>query len=518
VIDWVMKTEGVSFRHAVEILREGAIPQGPITGKVTKKNTVPKLPTPVSIDAEGRELIHQVVGYYHETLKKSPEGLSYLEKRGLKNSEMIDHFKIGYSNRTLGLRLPEGNRKEGAAIRRKLAELGLYRGTGREHFCGSITFPVFDESGEVTEIYGRKTCHKLTPGLAYHLYLPGPHRGVFNFEALKVSKEIILCEAIIDALTFWCAGFRNVTASYGVNGFTPDHLAAFKNSSVERVFIAYDRDQAGDVASKKLAETLIAEGFECLRVLFPHKMDANDYALKLKPPEKALEVVIRNAIWIGKGNRKTVKVSETQEKEPKAANKGENLSGGIPSPEPTSQLSNPPETASAEPRRLETLSQPSKEARDIFPLAAEKSPEPSPAPAQEPPKPEQPPTQTPEAEGRPPARVPPVSRFCDIPAEVREEEIIINLDGRRWRVRGLAKNMSYDQLKVNLLVSQGERFHVDTFDLYSARCRAVFIKQTSDELRLKEESIKLELGRVLLKLEELQDKQIKALLEPKRLL
>jgi DNA primase len=39
VIDWVMKTEGVSFRHAVEILREGAIPQGPITGKVTKKNT-----------------------------------------------------------------------------------------------------------------------------------------------------------------------------------------------------------------------------------------------------------------------------------------------------------------------------------------------------------------------------------------------------------------------------------------------------------------------------------------------
>ena len=55
---------------------------------------------------------------------------------------------------------------------------------------------------------------------------PGPHRGVWNEEALVASKEIILCESIIDALTFWCAGFRNVTASYGVNGFTDDHRAA----------------------------------------------------------------------------------------------------------------------------------------------------------------------------------------------------------------------------------------------------------------------------------------------------
>jgi len=35
---------------------------------------------------------------------------------------------------------------------------------------------------------------------------------------LQASKEIILCESLIDALTFWCAGFRNVTASYGIEG------------------------------------------------------------------------------------------------------------------------------------------------------------------------------------------------------------------------------------------------------------------------------------------------------------
>ena len=65
-------------------------------------------------------------------------------------------------------------------------------------------------------MYGRKITTNLRAGTPLHLYLPGPHRGVWNEEALEASKEIILCESLIDALTFWCAGFRNVTASYGV--------------------------------------------------------------------------------------------------------------------------------------------------------------------------------------------------------------------------------------------------------------------------------------------------------------
>ena len=69
-------------------------------------------------------------------------------------------------------------------------------------------------------MYGRKITTYLRTARRCILYLPGPHRGVWNEEALAVSKEIILCESIIDALTFWCAGFRNVTASYGVSGFT----------------------------------------------------------------------------------------------------------------------------------------------------------------------------------------------------------------------------------------------------------------------------------------------------------
>ena len=54
---------------------------------------MPKLPPPVDIAANDRELLRQVVGYYHEALKSSPEALGYLASRGLKSSEMVDRFQ-----------------------------------------------------------------------------------------------------------------------------------------------------------------------------------------------------------------------------------------------------------------------------------------------------------------------------------------------------------------------------------------------------------------------------------------
>jgi DNA primase catalytic core len=106
VIDWVMKAEGVSFRHAVELLRAD-LPLAASTTTPVKQSTVRKLPTPLDATAEDQALLHRVVDYYHETLKQSPDALAYLQKRGLQGDELIAHFKLGFSNRTLGYRLPE---------------------------------------------------------------------------------------------------------------------------------------------------------------------------------------------------------------------------------------------------------------------------------------------------------------------------------------------------------------------------------------------------------------------------
>jgi hypothetical protein len=222
------------------------------------------------------------------------------------NPEIVSHFRLGFANRTLGLRLPAKNRKAGAEMRTRLEALGIIRESGHEHLNGSLVIPVFDEAGRVVEMYGRKITENLRPGTPLHLYLPGAHKGVWNEAALVASKDIILCESLIDALTFWCAGFRNVTASYGVGGFTDDHREAFRKHGTKRVYIAYDRDEAGEKAAAALAPELMAAGIECFRVLFPKGMDANEYARMTQPAAKSLGVLLNGAQWLGKGEKPSV--------------------------------------------------------------------------------------------------------------------------------------------------------------------------------------------------------------------
>ena len=131
------------------------------------------------------------------------------------------------------------------------------------------------------------------------MYLPGPHRGLWNPACLG-SREVILCEALLDALTFWTHGFKNVTTAYGVEGFTEELLDALVLAKTERVLIAFDRDEAGERGAAKVAERLMARGVECRRVLFPHGQDANEYARKVQPADKALAVLLNAAQWIGK--------------------------------------------------------------------------------------------------------------------------------------------------------------------------------------------------------------------------
>ena len=119
-------------------------------------------------------------------------------------------------------------------------------------------------------------------------------------------SENFRCAAPPDPATlFGWAGYRNVTASYGIEGFTEDHLAAFKRYGTERALLAYDRDDAGGKAAAALSEKLIAQGLECFRIHFPKGMDANEYALTVKPAEKSLGVLIRSAIWLGNGAAST---------------------------------------------------------------------------------------------------------------------------------------------------------------------------------------------------------------------
>jgi len=157
-IDWVIKSRGVSFRHAVEILKADPSLAAAAAAAPLKRSTVRTLPAPVALDADDQALLAQTVRYYHERLKQSPEALAYLASRGLDHPQLVDTFKLGVADRTLGLRLPDKSRKDGAAIRERLQRIGLIRESGHEHFNGSLVVPVFDAGGpargNVVEVYG----------------------------------------------------------------------------------------------------------------------------------------------------------------------------------------------------------------------------------------------------------------------------------------------------------------------------------------------------------------------------
>ncbi len=356
--------------------------------------------------------------------------------------------------------------------------LGLFReSSGHEHLPGSLIVPVMNLDGDVVQLYGRKVTRMsaLRSGTEAHLYLPGPMRGVWNEQALVASKEIILCEALIDALTFWCAGYRHVTTSYGVNGFTKDHRAALEGYGIQRVYIAYDNDEAGNKAAAKLAEELMPMGIECFRVEFPKGMDANEYALKVQPAAKSFGVLLHRATWLGRGSRPADRVAVP-------------VIAPVPAAEERAakEKNMEPEIVPA-PAKIEEPAQWFEAAKqadaDVLPLAASAA------------------TSAPQV-------------------EIKGDDVLVRFEGREYRVRGLGKNTSPDVLRINLRVlgmnKHGDMaLHVDTLDLNAARSRMLFAKQAAEELHIKAEIIHGDLGKVLLKLEQMRDEQIARLLAPK---
>jgi DNA primase len=492
VIKWVMHAEKVTFPKAVQMLQEGATGQVKQYGEKSMK-----LESPFRIEQSDQELLTTVVDFYNARLKQCPNGLGYLEKRGLIHPELIDTFQIGFVDRTLGYRLPPSIIKAGEVIRERLKEMGVLRKkTGHEHLRGCIVFPLYDLDGNIVQMYGRRIDNG-GKGDNPHFYMERPRGGIFNAPALKAYDEIILCESIIDALTFWVAGYRNVTASFGVNGFTDEMLDAIQNSNVKRILIAYDNDEAGNVAAEELAKKLNSVGIDAFRIKFPSGQDANEYASKLQmgldkgqPGHASLGLAIRNAEWLGNGKAqpaittitpnflKEARDTIAREQAAEAANV-ERLSSTVSEPEGLAKKKQP-----APKKETANISEANKMAvTQVSSL-------------------------TPQASLELQASPIPRTTTASIEAEIKDNEIIIPIGNRTYRVRGLEKNGAYDVLKVNVLVRKAECFFIDTLDMYAARSRNLFIKEAAKELLIDEETIKRDLGKVLLKLEELQETAI----------
>ena len=271
---------------------------GPTEKLKTNKRLVSAFPT----DVDDQKALDLVADHYHQQLAQDAAAREYLASRRIGGQELVDKFRIGIADRTLGYHLAPAALKDGREMRARLQRLGVLRESGHELLRGCVTFPITDDAGHVVGMYGRRIARPPRAGTektSVHWYLPGPRRGVFNLvDGIRGQETVVLCESIIDALTFYGAGIHNVTCAYGVEGFSDEILGALTSNGVKRVQIAFDADDAGDRGAEKVAAKLMAVGMECFRVKLPPRMDVNELAQKVTSTNMSMGLLLKSAEWI----------------------------------------------------------------------------------------------------------------------------------------------------------------------------------------------------------------------------
>jgi len=250
-------------------------------------------------DVPDGELLEAVVGFYAGTLGATPDAQAWLAEQAI-DAETASVFGLGFSDRSLGLHVPERNRRAGKILRSRLTDFGVLRGSGHEHFRGCVTVPVRDTAGVVRQVVGYRTARAREPrGVEAVLTLEGLAGAVWNPTALDAS-EVIVAGSVVDGLVWWSAGFSNVVAAAGGEDPVGVLAGALVEAGTPRVLLAHGRPD-GDELARALADRLAAEGVACFRVLLPRGMDATAVAVEAGQPPAALGGLVRAAAWMGEG-------------------------------------------------------------------------------------------------------------------------------------------------------------------------------------------------------------------------
>jgi DNA primase len=287
VIGFVTKHDKVSFGGALETLARRAgldlgrlmeerpriqqrTPLAALTPPRNGKGVPASKPSAEGAPSHGAPptaVLSRVVEHYHRIFCEREDAQAYLAKRGLTDRDLLRVLKIGYADGSLLKVIPNDGE-----VRDELVSLGVITPEGRELLGGCVVVPIPDPlSGQWTNLYGRGM------RAVRHCYLPGPLRGVLNFQAARLSPEVVLTESVLDALSFHQAGISIAIPIYGVNGFTPDHLDLLKREGVKRVILALDNDDAGRKGTDALKGKLEAAGMTVRAASFPEGIkDANE--------------------------------------------------------------------------------------------------------------------------------------------------------------------------------------------------------------------------------------------------
>lgn len=290
IFKFIMKIESCDFMEALKLLagRYGIpVPE--------------RQKTAVEIRREKhRERIYETNAtacrFYQACLLKTPYGkgaLAYLNGRGI-NQEIINSFSIGYALDSFTALLSNLGRHGYKG--EELLAAGLVA-EGRQQlydkFRNRVMIPIKDPKGKIVG-FGGRVLDNSTPK-----YLNTAETEWFNkrrllfamdvaYKAIRASRQAIVVEGYMDAISLHAAGISNVVASMGT-AFATEQAKLLKRIADEVIF-CYDSDSAGRKASVRAVSIARTEGLKVRIAGVPEGKDPDEYVRRYGK-EAFLEVI-----------------------------------------------------------------------------------------------------------------------------------------------------------------------------------------------------------------------------------
>ncbi len=272
VIKFLMEKEGLGFIEAVEKLAEDLH----IDLKPSFRDT--------AADKKRERMVamnREAALYYMEILSRNPYSLDYLKNRGI-GQDMILAFGLGFApaggDQLLGHMRAKGY-GEKELFEANLLSYNEERNHYYDRFRNRLIFPIIDRKSRVVGFGGRVLDDSLPKYLnSSDTLLYKKSRELYGLNrVMKVSdrERILLVEGYMDVISLHAAGIGYAVASLGTS-LTREQARIIKRYG-KQVFICYDGDKAGQAATDRAIDVLLAEDIRPRIVVLEGGKDPDEY-------------------------------------------------------------------------------------------------------------------------------------------------------------------------------------------------------------------------------------------------
>ena len=237
--------------------------------------------------------------FFHERLYQPLAKIAqnYVKERKLDNNT-LKAFKIGYSGEynELYKHLKSQGFKDNEILATGLVNKND-RGEFIDRFRKRLMFPIMSVNGKVVAFGGRRLDNneksaKYINSNENLVYSKKQHLFALNLAKQTNSKQIILVEGYMDAISLYQRGIQNVVASLGT-ALTEEQGRLLRKYS-EQVLMSYDSDGAGQEAIMRGLEILGTQGCDARVIQMEGAKDPDEYVIKYG--SERFNLLAKNAI------------------------------------------------------------------------------------------------------------------------------------------------------------------------------------------------------------------------------